>query len=67
MTGEQFALPDAVSTLREVRRTPPTGRIVTICTADPLNLIGIVTAGDRPAAGQPQPHRVSGWCAGRGE
>ena len=25
----------------------PSGRIVTICTADPLNLIGIVTAGDR--------------------
>ena len=51
MNGEQFALPEAVSTLREVRRTPATGRIVTICTADPLNLVGIVTAGDRLRAG----------------
>ena len=25
MSGEQFALPDAVPVLREVRRTPPTG------------------------------------------
>ena len=51
MNGEQFALPEAVSTLREVRRTPAAGRIVTICTADPLNLVGIVTAGDRLRAG----------------
>ncbi|MEO7271854.1 MAG: hypothetical protein ABIX28_02160, partial [Vicinamibacterales bacterium] len=35
----------------EVRRTPVSGRLVTICTADPLNLIGIVTAGDRPRPG----------------
>jgi len=51
MSGEQFALPEAVGTLREVRRTPSSGRIVTICTADPLNLVGIVTAGDRLRAG----------------
>ena len=51
MNGEQFALPDAVTTLREVRRTPVSGRLVTICTADPLNLIGIVTAGERPRPG----------------
>ncbi len=51
MNGEQFALPDAVSTLREVRRSAVSGRIVTICTADPLNLIGVVTAGDRPRPG----------------
>ena len=50
MSGEQFALPDAVQVLREVRRTPATGRIATICTADPLNLAGIVTAGDRVRA-----------------
>jgi ATP-dependent Lhr-like helicase len=50
MTGEQFALPRAVERLREVRRTPADGRLVTISTADPLNLAGIVTAGDRVRA-----------------
>jgi len=47
MSGEQFALPRAVERLREVRRTPPDGRLITISTADPLNLAGIMTAGDR--------------------
>ena len=48
--GEQFALPEAVERLREVRRTPPGDRIVVISAADPLNLSGIVTAGDRVPA-----------------
>jgi ATP-dependent helicase Lhr and Lhr-like helicase len=47
MSGEQFALPRAVERLREVRRTPPDDRVLTIATADPLNLTGIITAGDR--------------------
>jgi ATP-dependent helicase Lhr and Lhr-like helicase len=47
MAGEQFALPDAVPVLREVRRTPPAGAFIAISTADPLNLAGIVTAGVR--------------------
>jgi len=47
MSGEQFALPRAVERLREVRRTPPAGRPVAISAADPLNLAGIVTAGER--------------------
>jgi ATP-dependent Lhr-like helicase len=47
MSGEQFALPRAVERLREVRRTAADGRLLTISTADPLNLVGIVTAGDR--------------------
>jgi ATP-dependent Lhr-like helicase len=46
-SGEQFALPDAVSRLRDVRRTAADGRLVTISAADPLNLSGIVTSGDR--------------------
>ena len=50
MSGEQFALPDAVERLREVRRTPPDGRCIVISAADPLNLAGIVTAGDRVRA-----------------
>jgi ATP-dependent helicase Lhr and Lhr-like helicase len=47
MSGEQFALPLAVERLREVRRTPADGRLHAISTADPLNLAGIVTSGDR--------------------
>ncbi len=47
MSGEQFALPDAVERLREVRRTPTDDRLVTISAADPLNLTGIITPGDR--------------------
>jgi ATP-dependent Lhr-like helicase len=47
MTGEQFALPDAVDRLREIRRSPAGDRLVTISAADPLNLAGIVTPGDR--------------------
>jgi len=50
MSGEQFALPEAVERLREVRRTPPAHALSVISAADPLNLSGIVTAGDRVAA-----------------
>ena len=47
MSGEQFALPDAVDRLREVRRSTPDNALITIAAADPLNLTGIVTSGDR--------------------
>jgi ATP-dependent Lhr-like helicase len=47
MSGEQFALPDAVERLREVRRTPADDQLVTIGGADPLNLTGIITPGER--------------------
>ena len=50
MSGEQYALPDAVPVLREVRRTQATGAFYSMSTADPLNLAGIVTAGPRVAA-----------------
>ena len=46
-TGEQYALPEAVETLRRVRRAPADGSIVALSAADPLNLTGIVTLGDR--------------------
>jgi ATP-dependent Lhr-like helicase len=50
LSGEQFALPEAVERLREIRRTAADGRLITISAVDPLNLAGIVTAGERVRA-----------------
>jgi ATP-dependent Lhr-like helicase len=47
MSGEQFALPEAVGQLRSIRRLEGGGQLVGISAADPLNLTGIVTPGDR--------------------
>jgi ATP-dependent Lhr-like helicase len=47
MSGEQFAAPDAVDRLREIRRTAPDGQLITISAADPLNLTGIITGETR--------------------
>jgi ATP-dependent Lhr-like helicase len=47
MSGEQFALPEAVERLREVRRSARTGRLMTISAVDPLNLTGVLTSGER--------------------
>jgi ATP-dependent Lhr-like helicase len=46
-SGEQFAHPDAVGLLREIRKRPRTGETVTLSAADPLNLAGIVLPGPR--------------------
>ena len=46
-SGEQFALPEAVGELRRIRRAPRSGRVLALSAADPLNLTGIVTAGER--------------------
>ena len=46
-SGEQFALPEAVGELRRIRRAERNGRILALSAADPLNLTGIVTTGDR--------------------
>jgi len=48
--GEQFALPIAVESLRGMRNQHPSGEIITISAADPLNLVGIVVPGERVAA-----------------
>ena len=47
--GEQFALPDAVGLLREIRRQAETGSLVSLSGADPLNLAGILTPGPKLA------------------
>lgn len=50
MAGEQYALPEAVGSLRQVRRLERTGHLVSLSAADPLNLAGILTPGRRVAA-----------------
>jgi ATP-dependent Lhr-like helicase len=47
MVGEQFALPEAVETLRSVRRRREGEETVVVAAADPLNLVGILTPGPR--------------------
>lgn len=46
-SGEQFALPEAIGTLREARRRENDLQLVSLSAADPLNLIGILTPGAR--------------------
>jgi ATP-dependent Lhr-like helicase len=48
--GEQFALPEAVDSLRAMRKRDKTGEEVTVAAGDPLNLVGIIVPGDRIAA-----------------
>jgi ATP-dependent Lhr-like helicase len=50
MSGEQFALPEAVGQLRAIRREGPRGQLISISAADPLNLVGVVTPGERVPA-----------------
>jgi ATP-dependent Lhr-like helicase len=49
-SGEQFALPEAVGALREIRRARPDDPWVSVSGADPLNLAGILTPGPRVPA-----------------
>jgi ATP-dependent Lhr-like helicase len=49
-TGEQYALPDAVGALRDMRRKPASDAWVSLSGADPLNLAGILTPGPKLAA-----------------
>ena len=50
ISGEQFALPEAIGLLRSIRKAPPKGELITLTAADPLNLQGILTPGPRIAA-----------------
>ena len=46
-SGEQYATPEAIGLLREVRRKPYSQQLVSLSAADPLNLVGILTPGQR--------------------
>ncbi len=52
--GEQFALPEAVESLRSLSRelgsNPDLAATVTVAAADPLNLVGVVIPGERVSA-----------------
>jgi ATP-dependent Lhr-like helicase len=45
--GEQFALSMAVESLRAMRNQQPTGELITVAAADPLNLVGTIVPGER--------------------
>jgi len=46
-TGEQYAAPEAIGLLRDMRRKSNAQSYVSLSAADPLNLVGIVTPGAR--------------------
>jgi ATP-dependent Lhr-like helicase len=50
ISGEQFALPEAIGLLRSIRKASPDGDLITLSAADPLNLQGMLTPGPRIAA-----------------
>ena len=50
MSGEQFALPEAIGLLRSIRKARPSQELIALSAADPLNLQGILTSGARIAA-----------------
>ncbi|MER2297330.1 MAG: DEAD/DEAH box helicase [Pseudomonas sp.] len=50
LAGEQFALPEAVGLLRQVRRRPLEQTLVVVSASDPLNLIGALLPGAKVPA-----------------
>jgi ATP-dependent Lhr-like helicase len=47
VSGEQFALAEAIAELRAVRKKAPGGELIAVSAADPLNLVGILLPGER--------------------
>jgi ATP-dependent helicase Lhr and Lhr-like helicase len=47
VSGEQFALPEAIGRLRSIRNSSSNRELTTLSAADPLNLQGILTTGTR--------------------
>ncbi|MFT4571007.1 MAG: ATP-dependent Lhr-like helicase [Hyphomicrobiaceae bacterium] len=60
--GEQFALAEAVESLRAVRRDKPNGDVIVIPAADPLNLVGIIAPSDAKVS--PFSNQVIAWRDG---
>lgn len=52
--GEQFALPEAQSLLKDIRKQEKTAELNVLSAADPLNLTGIITPGERISSSSTQ-------------
>jgi ATP-dependent Lhr-like helicase len=50
LAGEQFALPEAIPLLREVRKRPLDGSLISVSGVDPLNLAGTLLPGAKVPA-----------------
>jgi len=50
ISGEQFALPEAIGMLRSIRRAGPQDSLISVSAADPLNLVGVIIPGPRVTA-----------------
>ncbi|MBU2332011.1 MAG: ATP-dependent DNA helicase, partial [Gammaproteobacteria bacterium] len=50
VAGEQFALPEALGLLREVRKRPLTGEMLAVSAVDPFNQLGTLLPGSRVPA-----------------
>ena len=55
-SGEQFALPEALSPLRDQREKEPHTALINLCGVDPLNLTGSIVPG--PSVGQTPGNRI---------
>ena len=49
LSGEQFALPEAIGLMRQVRRQPPDNKLLCLAATDPANLLGTILAGPKVA------------------
>ena len=48
--GEQYALPEAITVIRSLKREKRRGELVSVSACDPVNLVGVVTPGRRITA-----------------
>ena len=71
VSGEQFALPEAIAAMRQVRRQPHDQSLVCLAAADPANLLGSILPGTRVArlAGARVLYRdglpIASWSSGQ--
>jgi ATP-dependent Lhr-like helicase len=50
ITGEQYALPEALTALRNLRKQPAQESLISLSAADPLNLVGVILPGSKVPA-----------------
>ncbi len=50
VSGEQFALPEAIELMRKTRKAPETADLLAVSGADPLNLVGVLLPGGKVPA-----------------